>query len=68
MKHTAKIEKPNSKEKIIKGIFDYSNGVLNFTCTNQNVTFTEAREGLIKLKEEIQRQLDNQEKCPFHEK
>lgn len=67
--HTAdiKLSKPED-EKFIKGEFsiDFETNGLNFTCSTQNVEFEEVEAALIKLRDEIQRQLDNKHKCPFY--
>lgn len=66
MKHTATITKPESEERILKGEFTFENGKLNFVCHTQNVEFTEVSEAITAMRDECQRQLNNQEKCPFH--
>lgn len=52
--------------KVISGTFTYVDGVLDFVTTNSNVSFEESREALIKLRDELNRMLDNQENCPVH--
>lgn len=67
MKHTANIEKSEStKESFIKGVFEVIDGKLSFTCSTQNVSFEQVLEGIVLLRDEMQRQIDNQTKCPFH--
>lgn len=66
--HTAKIEKSKqTSEKFIKGEFsiDFESDRLNFTCSTNNVSFKEVENALIRLRDEVQRQLDNKKKCPF---
>jgi hypothetical protein len=66
-KHTAAIEKSSpDKEKIIRGEFEIVEGKLSFTCHTQNVSFEEVLNGIILLRDELNRQIDNQTKCPFH--
>ena len=67
--HTANFYKTETElPKIIKGEFsiDFETDSFNFTCNTQNVTFAEVEQALIRLRNEVQRQLDNKEKCPFH--
>lgn len=66
MKHTAEISKPKTLEKIMRGEFEYSNGILSLTCHTQNISFAESLEAITKLRDECQRQIDNQKQCPFH--
>lgn len=66
MKNTATISKQLNEERILKGEFTFENGKLNFICHTQNVEFTEVREAITAIRDECQRQLNNQEKCPFH--
>lgn len=68
MQHTAKIKKPGSKKRILKGEFSYENGKLSFQCHTQNVEFAEVLEAITAFRDECQRQIDNQTKCPFHKK
>jgi hypothetical protein len=67
MNHTADIQKaiPESK-KVIKGEFEVIDGKLSFTCHTQNVEFDEVFNAIILLRDECNRQIDNQTKCPFH--
>ena len=66
MKHTAKITKPTSTERILKGEFTFENGKLSFTCSTQNVEFTEVLQAITAMRDECQRQINNQTLCPFH--
>lgn len=56
----------NNSNKVIKGTFEVINGELSFNCTNTNASFDEVKVALIKLRDECQRQLDNESKCPFN--
>lgn len=64
--HTADISKPRNAERILKGEFSFENGKLDFKCHTQNVEFAEVLQAIIALRNECQRQIDNQHKCPFH--
>lgn len=65
--HMAKINKATPEDpKILKGQFEVVDGKLSFTCSTQNVSFDEVLCGLTLLRDELQRQIDNQQKCPFH--
>lgn len=64
--HTAEISKPVNAERILRGEFSYENGKLDFKRHTQNVKFSEVLEAITALKNECQRQIDNQHKCPFH--
>lgn len=69
VKHTAIIENVTSAlPKMISGEFsiDFETGGLNFNCHTQNVEFGEVRDALIRLRDEIDRQIINQQQCPFH--
>lgn len=67
MKHTANIEKSEPEnESFIKGVFEVVDGKLSFTCCTQNVTFEQVLAGITLLRDECQRQISNQTKCPFH--
>lgn len=68
MEHTAEISKPKSDERILKGEFTYENGKLSFVCHTQNVEFVEVLEAITAMRDECQRQIENQKKCPFHPK
>lgn len=66
--HTANIlDATPELPKIIQGEFsiDFETNGLNFTCHTQNVTFTEVENALIKLRDELERQIKNKNKCPF---
>lgn len=52
--------------KEFHGTFKVVDGILDFTCTTKNVSFKEVEEGLIKLRDEINRQLENKDKCPYN--
>lgn len=65
-KHEAKISKPKDNDKYIRGTFEVVDGELSFTCSTNNVSFSEVKQGLTKLRDEMNRQLDNQKECPFH--
>ncbi len=51
--------------KTIKAEFEYKDGKLNFNCTTKNVDFNELKIAFIAIKEEIDRQILNEQKCPF---
>lgn len=56
-------------KKILKGEFEYKDGKLSFTChTSSDMNFDEVETGLIKLRNEIERQLMEKVKCPFFPK
>ncbi len=59
------ISQDQSEEPILKGYFVIDKGILHFT-TEQNVSFKEWRDALEKVRDEINRQLENQDKCPFY--
>ena len=68
-KHKANFYETDPKlPKIIQGEFsiDFETGGLNFICNTQNVEFHEVEEAFIRLRDEVQRQLDNKKKCPFY--
>lgn len=56
----------NNKQEFIRGTFEIVNGELNFVCSTKGVSFEEVKQALTKLRDECQRQLDNETKCPFH--
>lgn len=67
MLHSAQINKSDSnKPKLIKGEFEVVEGKLSFTCHTDNVTFDQVLNALILMRDELNRQIDNQHKCPFH--
>lgn len=53
-------------DKVIGGSFEYKEGELSFTTINQNCSFEESRDALVKLKIEIERLLNNQSHCPYY--
>jgi len=55
----------SNKEKFIRGAFEVVDGVLSFNCSTKGVTFEEVEAAITKLRDECQRQLDNNHKCPF---
>lgn len=64
--HEAKISKSDpEKESFVRGTFEYANGELSFQCSTQNVEFDYVKKAIEALKNECQRQIDNQSKCPF---
>lgn len=65
--HTAEISKPTSEQRILKGEFIFENGRLDFQCHTQNVEFSEVLRAITAMRDECQRQIDNQTKCPFHQ-
>lgn len=65
-KHKANIKNPKDAKKYINGYFEIIDGELNFTCSTQNVSFEDVSDGLTKLRDELNRQIENQEQCPFH--
>ena len=67
-KHTENISKHRYTERILKGEFTFENGNLNFICYTQNVEFSEVFDAITAMRDECQRQIDNQHKCPFHSK
>lgn len=56
---------PPTENKVFNGEFNVEKGVLNFVCHTKNVSFEEAEKGLIKLRDEINRQLELKMNCPF---
>jgi hypothetical protein len=51
----------------ISGQFSFVNDKLQFTMHTQNVSFPEVKKALLKLKEEIERQISNEQNCPYYE-
>ena len=51
---------------ILKGSFAVANGKLDFVCETKHVSFAEVKTSLLKLRAEIDRQLDNENSCPFY--
>jgi len=58
--------KPNNK--VLRGSFEVVDGKLSFNCTTTNIPFNEVLFGLTKLRDELNRQIDNQQNCPYHGK
>jgi len=56
----------SSRKKIFNGTFEVKEGILSFNCITKNVSFEEVEKGLIKLRDEINRQLENKNKCPYN--
>lgn len=48
------------------GEFSFADGKLQFTCHEANATFKEVLEAVTALRDEVQSQIDNQSKCPYH--
>ena len=48
----------------IKGEFEFKDGKLEFNCHTHGVSFQEVLEAITALRDECQRQIDNQENCP----
>lgn len=65
---TSEMKKTKSKEKKASGSFSFENGKLDFNCHTENLEFREVLELITALRDECQRQIDNQTKCPFHKK
>lgn len=55
----------SNKDKFIRGTFFMEDGELSFTCSTKGATFDEVKEALTKLRDECQRQLNEQHKCPY---
>jgi predicted phage gp36 major capsid-like protein len=55
--------------KIIKGEFTYNaeTRTLDFVC-HQNAEFAEVKEALVAMRNELNRQIDDQLRCPYYEK
>ena len=67
MVHTAKSKKAKpTDERILKGTFTYEGGKLDFNCETQNVSFNEVLEAITAMRDECQRQINNQHLCPLH--
>ena len=49
-----------------KGSFSVINGHLDLHTTNRNISFEEAETAMLLVRNEIQRILDNKDKCPFY--
>lgn len=49
----------------ISGQFSFVNDKLQFTIQTQNVSFFEVKKALLKLKEEIERQISKEQNCPY---
>jgi hypothetical protein len=54
-----------SKE-IIEGAFRLEGDELSFHCHTENASFERVYLALTKLQEEIKRQMDNRDKCPYY--
>lgn len=52
-------------KKTFKGTFKIVDDKLDFICVTKGVSFEEVEKGLLKLRDEINRQLENKNKCPF---
>lgn len=57
-------------ENIVTGEFRYDTdtGKLEFTCHEKNRTFAQVQAALAAMRDELQRQLNDQLKCPYYEK
>lgn len=55
---------PNAK-KYVKGTFEVIDGKLSLTFED-NAKFDEVKQATILLRDELNRLLDNEHKCPFH--
>ena len=53
-------------DKIFKGTFNIVDGKLNFNCKTKNMSFDEVKSGLLLLRSEIERQIKEEKKCPYH--
>lgn len=51
---------------IFQGNFSVTDGKLDFVCITEGISFEDVRAGLTKLRDEINRQLAEQQKCPFY--
>lgn len=51
---------------IFEGTFSVTDGKLDFVCKTEGISFIDVKDGLIKLRDEINRQLSEQQKCPFY--
>jgi len=54
------------KKQFFHGTFKVVDGELDFVCHTKGVSFEEVRVGITKLRDELNRQIENQSKCPFH--
>lgn len=59
-------ETENNAAPFFKGTFRVINGELDFVCLTNGVPYETVKAGLIKLKDEIERQLANEQKCPYY--
>lgn len=57
-----------STKEVFKGKFKFTDNKLDFTCITKGVSFETVEKGLIKLRDEINRQLQNKDKCPYNKK
>lgn len=55
-------------DAIFKGTFEVVDGKLDFVCLTKDVPYETVKSGLIKMKEEIERQLANEQLCPYYRK
>lgn len=55
-------------DKIINGSFEYKNDKLTFLCNTKGTSFKHVLKVITAVRDECQRQIDNQKKCPYYEK
>lgn len=54
------------KDRIFEGTFFITeDNKLNFHCKTKNVSFEDVKNGLIMLRNEVDRQLENEKQCPY---
>lgn len=60
------LDKMAKYNRMFQGTFEIEDGKLNFVCRTHGVSFEDVRAGLIILRDEINRQLAEQENCPHY--
>jgi hypothetical protein len=53
-------------DKIVRAELSVINGVLTCYSVTKNVTFDEAMEAVIRMRDELNRQIDKSGNCPFN--
>ena len=52
-------------QQVFNGTFNLVGGGTEFTCSTSGISFEEVENGLIRLRDEINRQIMNKDKCPY---
>lgn len=61
-----KLKKGDTAHKNFNGEFEVVDGKLSFTCHTTNIPYEEVLEGIIKLRDELNRQIADQTSCPHY--